>query len=468
MNKCKNSDILEGMAIDILDTLVCLITDKAGKIIYISDAYAKIAGLDGEAALNKPVYEVIPNSRMHIVAKTGKAEEGVIYHLKNGEISLITRRPIIQNGEIIGAICYGFLSETKSVCTANTINLIKRLTKELSIYKNDLRLLQGAKYSIEQIIGKSPNIQRVKEVTYKISQTKSTVLIMGETGTGKELFAHAIHQLSPRSYKPFIRINCAAIPAELFESELFGYEEGAFTGARKGGKIGKIEVADTGTLVLDEIHLLPYNVQPKLLRVLQEKEIERVGGNGNRNIDVRFICITNKNLLDLVTKGEFREDLYYRINIVPLEIPPLRERLDDIAFLVECFVEKINHNLGLNITGVNSEVIDLFKKHHWPGNVRELEHTLEQAANMVLNGPLVLENFHSLLERIQHNTEAGTDGNKLIMAKEVVEKEKILQALTQTGGNILLASKILNTPRSVLYKKLKKYNISIKNYKLPK
>ena len=227
-----------------------------------------------------------------------------------------------------------------------------------------------------------------KELARKVAQTKSTVLITGETGTGKELFAHAIHQASTRRHQSFIALNCAAIPKDLIESELFGYEEGAFSGARKGGKPGKFEMAHQGTLYLDEIDQLPLLVQSKILRAIQEKEVERIGGTRTTHTDIRLICTSNRNLRELVDKGEFREDLYYRIHVVSLHVPPLRERLDDIPELVNHFIAKINRGLGLNIRGIERDVLESFKRYYWPGNVRELEHVLERAANIALSGYL--------------------------------------------------------------------------------
>jgi transcriptional regulator with PAS, ATPase and Fis domain len=320
----KINDIMDGL----LDDFVTLITDTNGNILYLHENYAKILGVDPEEAKGKYCCDIIPNSRMHIVAKTGKSDLGAAFQMKNGEYAVVNRLPIKRDGKVIGVICFVLFS-TMIMTTAQAAKVINCLKDEFSKCEHELAGIFKAKYSIDQIVGNVPVMQTIKESIYKMGQTKSTVLISGETGTGKELFAHAIHKISPRSQHPFVMINCAAIPTELFEAELFGYEEGAFTGAKKHGKVGKFELADKGTLVLDEIHHMPLAMQPKLLRVLQEKEVVRVGGNKPFNVDVRLIFITNKNLFDLVGKGEFREDLFYRINIVPLEIPPLRERLAD-------------------------------------------------------------------------------------------------------------------------------------------
>lgn len=443
-----------------LEDVVTLITDENGIILFIHDDYAKIVGVAPQEAVGKFCCDIIPGSRMHIVAKTGKKELGVTFQLKNGEYAVINRLPVIINGKVIGVVCFLMFSPLIWT-TAQAIGRINSLKDELSSYKSDLTRLRGAKYSIDQIIGNVPAIKAIKESVYKIAQTKSAVLISGETGTGKELFAHAIHQLSPRSHNPLIMINCAAIPTELFETELFGYDEGAFTGARKGGKAGKFELANKGTLVLDEIHQMPLTMQPKLLRVLQEKEIERIGGNKPIEVDVRLICITNRNIREMINTGQFREDLFYRINTVPIEIPPLRERLADLPLLVDHLINRINNNLGLTISGIEPEVLQLFRLHSWPGNVRELEHFLERAANLVLSGLLTIDCFENLASRLRAGVWPGNDENSLMSVKRNAEHEKIIEALTQTQGNVLRACEILNISRSALYAKIKRYNIKI-------
>ncbi len=452
----KVSDIMDGL----LNDFVTLITDANGNILYLHENYAAILDVDPEEAKGKYCCDIIPNSRMHIVAKTGKSDLGATFLMKNGEYAVVNRLPIKRDGKVVGVICFVLFS-TMIMTTAQAAKVINCLKDEFSQCEHKFAGFFKAKYSIDQIVGTVPVMQTIKESIYKIGQTKSTVLISGETGTGKELFAHAIHQISPRSQHPLVMVNCAAIPTELFEAELFGYEEGAFTGAKKSGKVGKFELANNGTLVLDEIHQMPLTMQPKLLRVLQEKEVERVGSNKPFNVDVRLIFITNKNLFDLVGKGEFREDLFYRINIVPLEIPPLRERLDDLPELVEKLIRKINSNLGLNISCIDRNVLNLFCQHNWPGNVRELEHTLERAANTVLSGPLTLDCFDSLKARVQMAAFHEDTDHTLGSAKRNAEYEKIVEALRESQGNVSQSCKILNVSRSVLYEKIRRYDIKI-------
>lgn len=436
-----------------------VVTDNDGKIIFLNDRYADILHVNRHEVIGKDVIDVIPGTRMHIVARTGREEIGSLFKLKNGESVLVNRIPVRKNGEIIGVAAFSSLSKLDEVSTFATIQKITHLSQELNQYKSELNKLRGAKYSLDQIIGNSPNLIKMKELIRKVAQTKSTVLITGETGTGKELVAHAIHQLSTRSHHSFVRVNCAAIPNDLLESELFGYEEGAFTGAKKGGKVGKFELANCGSLLLDEINQMPLYLQSKLLRVIQEKEVERVGGNNPIDIDVRLIFTTNQNLHDLVHQDNFREDLFYRINVMSIDIPPLRTRRDDIPLLVEHFISKINKELGLNITGIDDKVIKLFQDYHWPGNIRELENTIERAANLALQGNLKLELFEHFLLRKEKERSRNENEVCLETVRGKAEKETIVRVLAQTNANISMAAKLLKINRSVLYEKIKKYNI---------
>lgn len=436
-----------------------LVTDTEGKIVYVSEAYAKILQVDQFEVIGSLCYDIVPGSRMHIVAKTGEEEVGSMFKLKNGETVLVNRLPIRKDNQIIGVVAFSTLSKRDRADTISNIAEVDRLTHEIGFYKAGLGELREAKYSLNQIIGSAPGIEKVKKLIKRASITSSTVLITGETGTGKELIAHAIHQESQRSHNPFVRLNCAAIPKDLLESELFGYEEGAFTGAKKGGKPGKFELANFGTILLDEINQMPLYLQSKLLRVIQEKEIERVGGTKFIKLDVRFIFITNQNLFDLINKGYFREDLYYRVNVVSIDVPPLRERLQDLPILTEHLIGKINQELGLNISGVTSEVIDLFKSHHWPGNVRELEHAIERAANMALSGQLDISHFESLSWRIKNRNSDIDNLTSLAEARENAEKDMIIRTLKKTKGNVTYAAQILQIHRTALYHKLNKYQL---------
>ncbi len=455
----KYTSILES-ALETVDGLI--ITDNEGKIVFLNKKYAEMMHLTVEEAVGRNVREIIPQTRMDIVAKTGHAEIGSIHLIDSSTPVVCNRIPIKNDGETLGVIALTTFRKLDEV--NGLLGEIERLNFEIKQYKSELGNLRGAKYSLDQIIGDSPLMQQAKNLLQKVAPSTLTVLISGETGTGKELFSHAIHQLSPRRHKPFIRINCAAIPRELLESELFGYEEGAFTGAKKGGKPGKFELANGGTLLLDEINELPLYLQSKLLRVIQEKEIERVGGVKTIELDVRLVCTTNKNMLDLVHKGEFRRDLYYRVNVVEINIPSLRERTEEIESLIKHFIVKINRNHGLHITGIHNGVLQLCRRYSWPGNIRELEHVIERAAVTAASGELGMEHFDYMLPRILESvTDDVTDASGLSLeeAKEIAEKQVIIKALLKANGSKTLAAEELNIHRTVLHSKIKKYRIML-------
>lgn len=458
-------DVNEFLRIAVESLYFTVIVDHKGIIRYLSDNYAEILNIDSKKAEGMPVDEVIPNTRLNIVAKTGKAEIGQIFNMKNGQTVICNRIPFKdQDGKIIGVISTASFYDINKVEVLN--QQIHQLKKENNLYIEQLDYLRNNTFSVQNIIGQSDKILEIKSILPKVSDSNLSVLITGETGTGKEVFANAIHQLSNRRMFNYIKINCAAIPKDLLESELFGYEEGAFSGAAKGGKKGKFELADHGTILLDEIGEMPLFLQSKLLRVIQEQELERVGGLKTIPIDVRIICNTNKDLEKLVSEGKFREDLYYRINVVELNIPPLRERLDDIPLLCHNFIQKFNRESGCYINEISDEIYKLLEQHSWKGNVRELEHVIERACVMSSSSTLTINDFDFFLPRVFKKE----DINDIIGSNEItpleeqknqMEKEAILKALIHTNGNKTSAAKLLKIDRSILYDKLKRYNISL-------
>lgn len=441
----------------------CVVVDKQERIVFLSDHYAELLGMDKEQALGKLVQEVIPGTKMHEILETGRVDVGSLITLydhqsKQNVTYICNRRPIFHNGEIIGAFAESIFTSFEDFQTLQ--KRVKQLQDTNRAYEKRLACLEQSKHPVHRIIGHSPAIREVKQAILDYAASNLAVLITGETGTGKEVFANAIHGASNRSMNPYIKINCAAIPKELMESELFGYEEGAFTGARKGGKPGKFLLADKGTILLDEIGELPLSVQAKLLRVLQEKEVEPVGATRLVPVNARLICCTNRDLGDMVEKGLFREDLYYRINIVELNIPPLRERMEDIKELTAFFIQKQNEENGYAVTEAAPEVLDLFQSYHWPGNVRELEHTIERACVLCKMGPLKREHLHFMEKKI--GLVAEENGQQLMGLKgkkDQFERDAILKALIETRGNKTKAAKLLCIDRTVLYQKLKKYGI---------
>lgn len=319
----------------------------------------------------------------------------------------------------------------------------------------------NAKYTINDIIGQSKSILLLKEQIIAAAKTRSTVLILGETGTGKELVAHAIHRLSNRRHNPFVRVNCAAIPDNLLESELFGYEPGAFTGAGKGGHIGKFEMADEGTIFLDEIGDMPLSLQSKILRVLQEKEIEKVGGRVPIPVDVRIIAATHRNLRGLIKENKFREDLYYRLHVIAIQLPPLRNHPEDIPLLMDYFLEKQAEELGIPKPRVEREFLGALVEYEWPGNMRELANTMEQAISLS-SGTITTEHVPVYIrEGRSLKRYEGDEAALLRNYADGAEREAILKALEFYKGNKIKVSDALGISRSSLYNKLKKYGIDV-------
>ncbi|SHJ84443.1 sigma-54 interaction domain-containing protein [Tepidibacter formicigenes] len=323
--------------------------------------------------------------------------------------------------------------------------------------------ITGADYNIKfnNIIGNSQLMKKVKKEAQIASKSSSTVLIIGESGTGKELFARAIHNNSNRHEGPFIAINCAAIPDNLLESELFGYEEGAFTGAKKGGKLGKFELANKGTIFLDEIGDMSLHLQGKLLRVLQEREVEKIGGKANISVDVRIIAATNKNLESMVEKGEFREDLYYRLNVIPINIPPLRERREDISLLIESIIDDYSNKLNKVIYGIDDEAMKRILHHSWPGNVRQLQNVIEYSINMASSNIIKYEDLPQKLKdeskKMFFNKEEEITPIKELEKKEII---KALDKFKEYKKDKEKAADALGISRATLYRKLKEYKIN--------
>lgn len=340
-------------AIKVLDSLLntpyekVIITDRDGTILFINQAYANIIAVDPAEVIGKNVLEILGrDTRMHIVGKTLKPELHGLFRTANAE-AVARRIPLISEGKVLGVMGKDIFDNLHDLfAVADQARLMDRRVPVLKKPRAD------AKYTFEQIITRYPGMMKVMQLAQKAAQTTSTVLIQGETGVGKELFAHAVHQHSERRMGPFISLNCAAIPETLLESELFGYEEGAFTGARRGGKPGKFELAHGWTIFLDEIGDIPVTAQVKILRVLQEKEFERVGGTKTVHVDVRVIASTKKDLRQLTEEGTFRADLFYRLNVVLLQIPPLRDRIGDLPVLVDHFIGKFNKLFKLSVKTV--------------------------------------------------------------------------------------------------------------------
>jgi PAS domain S-box-containing protein len=425
-----------------------VVVDAAGIITLISKAYADFLGISEKNVIGKHVSDVIENTRLPVALKTGKTEKAQL-QLINGNYMVASRYPLIKDGQVVGAIGKVLF---RNINELNVLHKrINSLQNQLENFKTKADKPGQAKYSFQNIIGESDKILLAKAMAGKGALTDSSILLLGESGTGKELFAHAIHQESSRAAKPFIKVNCAAIPHELLESELFGYEEGAFTGALKGGKAGKFETADGGTLFLDEIGDMPMSMQSKLLRVLQEKEIEKIGAQYPLDVDVRIIAATNKNLEDLATHGDFRTDLFYRLNVFGIKIPSLRERPEDIDILTPYLLDKICSRMGKYIENISPKAIKKINKHSWPGNIRELENVLERAVNLI-GKEGILEARH-LPEKISGQI-LDTEISSLEESLKQSEMAAIEKVMTITKGNKAKAARLLNISRSKLYDRL--------------
>lgn len=315
------------------------------------------------------------------------------------------------------------------------------------------------RYSFDGIFGESPAIIQIKELAARIATSNSTVLLTGESGTGKELFAQSIHGLSTRKNNPFVAVNCAAIPDELFESEVFGYEAGAFSGAKKEGKPGKIELAQHGTLFLDEISELPYQAQGKLLRVLQEREVERLGGTSNKNVDIRIIAATNRDLKTLVQEGKFRQDLFYRLYVFDLKIPPLRQRKEDILALAYYFIDYFNEQLGQEVKSIDLKLQEWLLKYEWPGNVRELKAYIERGMNIVRGDTLMLDVLYYSPSDTTNRQEELAPLQSLEKEVANAEIKAIQRALEEANGDRTVAAQKLKIHIASLYRKISKYQL---------
>lgn len=376
--------------------------------------------------------------------------------------------PIKFKGESIGVLSVDKIFKDKDITIEEDIRVLEIISsiiaqyvilwehyRESEIERENLKLQLKRRYSLPNIIGNSDKMQEVFEAVHRVADSKATVILYGESGTGKELIAKAIHYMSSRCKYPFIKFNCASIPEGLLESELFGHEKGAFTGAIMARK-GRFELADRGTILLDEIGDLPLNLQPKILRVLQEKEFERVGGEKTIKVDVRLLAATSRNLEELVSKGKFREDLFYRLNVVPIFMPPLRERKEDISLLVEFFLKKFNKENNKDVT-ISPDAIKILTNYHWPGNVRELENTIERLIVMSASPFIRASDLPVTMKLPAYDDVLKKESLKTGI--EDIEKSSILDALEKTGWVQAKAARLIGlTPRQIGYK-IKKYNL---------
>ncbi len=437
---------------------ICLIVvDKEGLVKYMNKTYLRVLKLSADKALGQPIASITPATQTTKVLRTGKAITAYNWNI-NGYQMIASAVPIFKEDELVGCFSYSI-----SMNIWDHKNILENLLAENNMLKGEVLNAHTSRYSFDDLIGEERVFLQAKILARQVARQDNTkVLIIGESGTGKELFAHAIHKASIRCNRPFVRVNCAAIPESLLEAELFGYEDGAFTGAKKGGRLGKFELANHGTIFLDEIGEMPLAMQSKLLVVLQEQVIERLGGNNPIDINVRVISATNRNLELMVQKGSFREDLFYRLNVMQIEIPPLRNRKGDILHMVSTFLNGLNQRLNMNIKGIKGEALDILLKYSWPGNVRELENVMERAmslAHMDQVDMIGKRHLAFICAKLKLNCFDGSKGLKTIVQE--FEEQLICDALAETGQNKSLAAQYLNIDVSSLYRKMRKYGIPI-------
>lgn len=445
-----------------------LIVDRRARIVWLSPKYADLLGIaEPDTVVGLPAESIIPNSLMRQVVRTG---EPIILDIMafGKESFVVTRMPVkTPDGKVVGAI--GFVLYER-------LHYLKPLVAKFAQYQHEMMLAKqkqaqgrSAKYSFDQIVGSSPAALEAVHLAKRAASLDSTVLIQGETGTGKELIAHAIHSSSPRANKPFVSVNAAAIPENLLEAEFFGTAPGAYTGADKHGREGKFKLADGGTLFLDEIGDMPLPLQAKLLRVLQEREIEPLGSNRVERVDVRVIAATSVNLESLVERGRFRPDLYYRLNVLSLTLPPLRERCSDIPMLCDNLLAQISEQTGSRKRGITARALAVLCAYSWPGNIRELRNVLERAVLMSDKKRLDAAEIGRVLPAAEARVEAqhvsGQESAQPVQPLERVienaERSAIQRALTTTRGNKVAAAQLLGISRATLYHKLSQLDIDV-------
>ncbi len=443
--------------------------DAQARIAWIHEKYVEFLGLkSADEALGRPVEDLIPNSRMREVVKTGKPIMLDIMPIQ-GQSLVVMRLPLRDDaGNITGAFAFALYEDIEQLKPlvsrfSELQSALERTRKELA----QLRSVRGTRYSISGFVGSSPAALELKTRARRAAQLDSAVLLLGETGTGKEMLAQGIHGASARAGQPFIGINVAAIPETLMEAEFFGVAPGAYTGADRKGREGKFKVASGGTLFLDEVGDMPMQIQAKLLRVLQEQEIEPLGANKVIKVDVRIIAATSRNLTELIAAGKFRSDLYYRLNVLPMVLPPLRERAADIDALCEHLLEQIAEKNGMPQRELNASARSLLATYDWPGNVRELRNVLEQAGMLTDNQVLGAMDFTTILPALKSlelpgrlpRTLRHASPRTLPQVVEETERNLIEAAMRDAGGNKTVAARQLGISRGKLYQKLAQFQI---------
>ena len=434
-----------------------LVTDEKGYVTHFNKPYGEFLGVNPDDQIGSHCTDSVENSRMHIVAETGKPEINQSHRII-GKNMVVQRIPIKKSGRVIavfGQVMFKDVRDVRRLATELSL-----LESKVKLYEEELINLRSTRYTFDSIIGSSRAITSLKIEALRAAANQFPVLITGESGTGKELFAQAIHHAGSRKVHPFVRINCAAIPKDLLESELFGYEKGAFTGADPNGKPGKFELARQGTVFLDEVGDLPLEMQPKLLRVIEDKEFERVGGTKIIQSNFRIIAATNQNLEQMLIDNRFRKDLFYRLNVIPLHIPALRERKSDILPTARHLLKQMAREANLEEKKIGPEAEKALNNYGWQGNVRELSNVLERTMSTLEGDTIRLQHLPFYVYR-SHRKFPDHHQSPLKDVQTRTEKEAILYTLQETHNNKARAAKILGIHRTLLYKKMSKYKIPL-------
>ncbi|MBR0736907.1 sigma 54-interacting transcriptional regulator [Bradyrhizobium liaoningense] len=438
--------------------------DRGGRVAYVNEKYLAALGLSRTSeAIGRPIEEVIPNSLMRKVAETGEPILLDIMEL-GGEQLVVTRMPIEdEDGQVIGAIGFVLYDHLESL--KPLLARVTQLESDLRLARRQLSNARAARFTFADYVGTTPAIAQAKELASRAARQSVTVLLTGETGTGKEMLAQAIHNASSRADKPFVSVNVAAIPDTLIESEFFGTAPGAYTGADRRGREGKFRIADGGTLFLDEIGEMPLQLQAKLLRVLQEREIEPLGSDKISRVDVRVVAATNVDLRKRVSDGTFRPDLYYRLNVLSIDLPPLRKCLPDLPDICTRLIEDISASGDFVNVKITPSGLSALARYDWPGNVRELRNILERAMILSDSGRLTGDDFVHILPVGADASPAPAQrmtGSVVPYAEAEAEFEKhtLEQALAASNGQITEAARMLRISRATFYKKLAKFGLA--------
>ena len=461
----ENKELLLERILNSLTTGV-FVTDEHYIVRFINDAYAHYLNATVDEVLGRPITDFIPDSRAPQVTATGQAEMGELRSFKgpNGEerVIVVNRLPFMDGDRIAGMLSYTLFSSREEY---NVVaQRISYLDNKINSYKRRIQSALSPKFSLQSILGEGRAIAHFRNLLVRYAQVDLPVLVTGATGTGKELAANALHCESPRKEGPFVSINCAAIPKELFETELFGYAPGAFSGAHKDGMVGKIELADKGTLFLDEVGDTPLEAQAKLLRVLEDHVLYRVGSSQPRNVNFQIISATNRDLRVMIREGTFREDLYYRINSLTLNVPSLYDRREDIPLLVEHLLKR----LGRDNVKVTDSAMSLLQEHCWPGNIRELRNAIIRAlslcrGNLIEMGDLPHEIINDFGECPVPSSQTAPAQISLQSMLSNNELRIIILTLQEHNWNVSQSARRLGISRATMYEKLKKFNVTREN-----